>query len=490
MSDAKSVSRAAWRRPDWIALALVSAGAGALRFVRLTQPELQVFDERIYVKDACFYVHAAGRPPCFDHEITTVHPPLGKWLIGWGIKATSFSPIGWRIAAALAGTITVALLYVLARRLLVSTAAAALASGLLAVDFLHFVQSRVGMLDVFVPLFGLAAVLCAVLARDAAARGSPAGRRWWRLGAGLACGLCIAVKWSGLLVLATVVVLTIAWEMGRRPSGSRRDAFNRTLSEEGASLIVTLLLVPLVVYCATFVGRLDGSWLAWPWARGSFYRALWERQFYMYRFHRFLALPNAAQSPVWAWPLVTRPIPYLFQGLPGGRVRYLGGGGNPVVWWTSLIALGACALAWVRGRRAHGEGTIVAGFLWGWVPWFVLSYHRPDVFIYYLLPVVPFMCLALAWAAQRLWRSLGGRAAVAGFTVVAAAMFGLYYPLLTALPISKSTLEARLGIYGNCAAFFEQPAEIPTSIGALSVETTGRLTNREANTPAPAWCAL
>lgn len=135
---------------DWFALAFVTAGAGLIRLYRLTQPSFQVFDERTYVKDACFYVHADGRPPCFDQEVTTVHPPLGKWLIGWGIEATDFSAIGWRIAAAIAGTLTVALLYLLARRLLRSTPGALLASGLLAIDFLHFVQSRVGMPDVFV----------------------------------------------------------------------------------------------------------------------------------------------------------------------------------------------------------------------------------------------------------------------------------------------------------------------------------------------------
>jgi dolichyl-phosphate-mannose-protein mannosyltransferase len=501
-----------WTRADWIALAGVTAGAAVLRLYRLTRPELQIFDERTYVKDACFYVHAGGTPPCFNREITTVHPPLGKWLIGWGIEATDFSAVGWRIAAALAGIATVALLYVLARRLLGSTLGAVLASGLLALDFMHFVHSRVGMLDVFVPLFGLAAFVCLVYDRDATFEPAPDGarKRWsrgglrpWRMGAGVAAGLAAATKWSGLLVLATVILLTIVWEMGARspasnsgsdsPSrpGPRRAAFNRALAEEGGSILVGLFLVPVVVYSATFVGRLEGSYLALPWAHGSFYRALWDRQFYMYEFHRFLALENAAQSPVWSWPFIVRPIPYLFERLPDHYVRYVGGGGNPAVWWPSLVALGAAAGAWLRRRDPlRPEGVILAGFVLGYFPWFVLSYNRPDVFIYYMLPVVPFMCLALAYVATRVWASTAGRAGVAAFAVVAAGMFVLEYPLLTGRPLTEAAWHSRMWIYDDCEPFFDEVATVPTELNGLVVETTEELTNREAGTPAPAWCGL
>jgi dolichyl-phosphate-mannose--protein O-mannosyl transferase len=464
-----------------------TAGAAVLRLYRLTSPGVEVFDERTYVKDACFYVHAAPRPPCFDREITTVHPPFGKWLIGWGIDLTDFSAVGWRIAAAIAGIVTVALLYLLARRLLGSTFGAAIASGLLAIDFMHFVHSRVGMLDVFVPLFGVAAFLFIVYDRE----WSRPGWRPWRMAAGVACGLAAATKWSGLLVLATVVLLTVVWEVAARAGVSRRAAFNRALAEEGGSIAVCLLLVPVIVYSLTFVGRLEGSYLAWPWAHGSFYRALWDRQFYMYEFHRFLAIENWAQSPVWSWPFVTRPIPYLFEELPGGYVRYLVGGANPVVWWTSLLALAYTGAQWARRRVPSGpEGVIVAGFVVGYFPWFVLSYNRPDVFIYYMLPVVPFMCLALAYTGLRLWRSLVGRGAIVVFAAAAVGLFVLEYPLLTARPLEESSFHARMWIYDDCERFFEATATIPRELDGLIADTDEELSNREAGTPAPAWCAL
>jgi dolichyl-phosphate-mannose--protein O-mannosyl transferase len=475
-----------------------------LRFYRLTRPDVQIFDESIYVKDACFYVHAAGRPPCFDREITIVHPPLGKWLIGWGIDAAGFTPLGWRVASAIAGTLTIALLYLLARALLRSTATAAVASGLLGIDFLHFVHSRIGMLDVFVALFGVAAVLCAVYDRDRAlARSGPgpprerwsrAGWRPWRLAAGVACGLAVATKWSGLLVLATVVALTVAWEVrGRRERDglSRRAAFNRALGEEAGSMVVGLVVVPLAVYAATFAGRLDGSLLAWPWAHGSFYRALWDRQFYMYEFHRFLVVRNWAQSPVWSWPLVVRPIPYVYAPA-AASVRFVFGGGNPFVWWSSLIALVYVAARWVGRRDAGGpEGVIVAGFALGYLPWFVLTYDRQAVFTYYLLPVVPFMCLALAYALQRMWSpALVTRVAAVAAGAAAVAMFALAHPLLTAARIPESTWHARMAFYDDCAPFFDRHATLATTVGGREILTSSTLTNREARVPPHGWCGL
>ena len=117
---------------------------------------------------------SAPRRVCGINDLASrAHPPLGKWLIGSGIAAFGYEPFGWRVAVAAAGTLSVALVYFLAWRLLRgvapgrgATVGAIAASGLLAVDFLHLVHSRVGMLDAFIALFVIGAVTFAVLDRD------------------------------------------------------------------------------------------------------------------------------------------------------------------------------------------------------------------------------------------------------------------------------------------------------------------------------------
>jgi dolichyl-phosphate-mannose-protein mannosyltransferase len=159
-----------------LGLLAVTLLAGGLRGYALSSPGTTVWDEYYYARDACVEVKGPS-PVCLRaREQSNVHPPFGKELIGLGIRLFGYTPFGWRIAAWAAGTLTVALLYLLSLRLFRSAGWAALSAGLLAIDPLHFVHSRLAMLDVFVTLFVVAAALFAVLDRDRGGQGACAGR--------------------------------------------------------------------------------------------------------------------------------------------------------------------------------------------------------------------------------------------------------------------------------------------------------------------------
>ncbi|MEA2447107.1 MAG: dolichyl-phosphate-mannose-protein mannosyltransferase, partial [Actinomycetota bacterium] len=155
-----------WSFRDTLAASIVTFIAGLIRLIRLSSPDTLVFDETYYAKDACWYVKVSSSICDTSSEISQVHPPLAKWLIAIGIRIFGYDSFGWRISAVVAGTIGVWLMYLLARKLLRSTLGATITSGLLALDFLHFVQSRTSMLDIFAVTFGTAAVLFCVYDRD------------------------------------------------------------------------------------------------------------------------------------------------------------------------------------------------------------------------------------------------------------------------------------------------------------------------------------
>ena len=68
------------------------------------------------------------------------------------------SSVGWRFATALFGTLAVLLLYVVALTLTRSIGVATAAAGLMAIDGLAIVLSRVALLDTFVMFFTLLAL--------------------------------------------------------------------------------------------------------------------------------------------------------------------------------------------------------------------------------------------------------------------------------------------------------------------------------------------
>jgi dolichyl-phosphate-mannose--protein O-mannosyl transferase len=118
--------------------------------------------------------------------------------------------------------------------------------------------------------------------------------------------------------------------------------------------------------------------------------------------------------------------------------------GSPLVWWASLAALGYLGVTIVRGRRPNDAAVvIVTGFAMLYLPLVALNFKRSFTFIYYLLPAVPFMCLAIGAVAAQWAHSFAPRVILATFVVAALLLFAFFYPVLTAMPVSKSQKEAR-----------------------------------------------
>jgi dolichyl-phosphate-mannose-protein mannosyltransferase len=446
-----------WTKRDTVAVTLVTAVAAIIRGVHLTQPGVIVWDELFYAPESCFLVYRSQEICGVGPGAVTEHPPLGKWLIGLGIEAFGYRPLGWRIAPLIAGILTVPLLYLLARRLLRSTLGAAMAAGLLAIDLLHILQSRVAMLDVFLTFFVVASFLFLIIDRDHNAGGAPQSgpsrggilSRPWLLAAGLAAGGAAATKWVGFLALGAIAGLSLLWTMGRQTSHAWRARLRESIRAEALTLVLAFVIAPFLVYVTSFAGTIQGPILQWPWTPGSWGRHFLGTHRRNLEYHLTVKFVSPWMSPAWSWPLIKRPVTY-FQESSAAGYRYMMAMGNPLVWWTSLAALGCLAGKIVRGRRSADPAVvIVTGFAVLYLPWLIVSAKRSVIFLYYILPAVPFMCIAIAAVAVSWAQSFRTRAAVAAFCIAAVAFFAFFYPVVTAMPLSKAGLEARQW-FRNC----------------------------------------
>lgn len=175
----------ATRAPLWMwpALLVITGIGAALRLFRLDFPHRLIFDETYYVKDGYSVFNFgyerswpenaddsfnAGDPSVIEPTPEyVVHPPLGKWLIGWGIDLFGADDsFGWRFTVAIIGTLTIFLLGVIAWKLFRSAFFACIAAGLLAIDGEHFVHSRTSLLDIVLMAFVLLAFFFILLDRD------------------------------------------------------------------------------------------------------------------------------------------------------------------------------------------------------------------------------------------------------------------------------------------------------------------------------------
>lgn len=185
----------------WAATLITTAIAALIRLTHLDNVPRLVFDETYYVKDAWSLIELGYEgtwPADYDASFAAgdtsglsanasypVHPPTGKWIIGWGMRLLGQSdPVGWRIMGAICGVITVFLLCRLAQNLFRSPAITALAGAFVATDGIAIVMSRTAILDGFLAMFSLAAFLAVVKdQQDARARLGPRLAAWECTGA-------------------------------------------------------------------------------------------------------------------------------------------------------------------------------------------------------------------------------------------------------------------------------------------------------------------
>jgi dolichyl-phosphate-mannose--protein O-mannosyl transferase len=463
------------RRFDVLSPVLVTLLAAVVRLWDLGHPHALVFDETYYVKDAWSQWNlgyptnwpegvdkgfaSGGIPTFLTSGSFVVHPPLGKWLIGIGMWI--FGPdssVGWRIAAALFGTATVLVVYMLGKRLTGSTVFATVAGLLVAVDGVSIVLSRIALLDVFLTFFVALAFLFLVLDRTrhidrlvtlvrrrpdpAYGLGPLVWNRPWLVAAGAAAGAATAVKWSGLYALAAIGVYAVVSDaLARRRAGVALWTWG-ALRQAVASF---LLLVPvaLVVYVA--------SWTGWLVSAGGYDRqastnpweALWIYHQAIYAFHVGLTTPHSYASPAWQWPLLIRPTSmYWHQDTVGQAgctwasncVQAISSIPNPLIWWAGCAAAVYLVVTLVL-RRNWRHAVVLTGVACTYLPW--LLYPERTIFQFYTVAMVPFTALALAFAlreiagagARSIRRRLAGQRVVWVFLGVVVALSAFWYPV-------------------------------------------------------------
>ncbi|MDX3076828.1 phospholipid carrier-dependent glycosyltransferase [Streptomyces sp. MI02-7b] len=496
-------------RAGWFGPLLVAVFAGLLRFWNLGRPHDVVFDETFYAKDSWSMLrlgyegtwpdrkiadpdilgHSANLP-LTDPGTFVAHPPMGKWMIALGEWGFGLDPFGWRFMSALVGTVSVLMLCRIGRRLFRSTALGCLAGALMAVDGLHFVMSRVALLDIFVMFFVLAAFGSLLIDRDRArarlaaalpvgADGSAGpdaatgdrtgtGVRPWRIAAGVFLGLASAVKWNGLYFLAFFMIMTLLWDLGsRRLAGSRRP-YAAVLRRDFVPSVLSLLPVAVATYLVTWTGWFmtddgygrhwaDGRGGTWSWIPAPL-RSLWHYEHAVYQFNVGLHTPHPYQSNPWSWLVLGRPTSFYYQspklGEDGcsaaeGCSRAILSLGTPALWWAACFALAYLLFRWAL-RRDWRAGAVLCAVAAGYLPWF--NYQDRTIFTFYAVAFVPYLCLAVAMALGALIGPPGAdeRRRVVG--TVAAGTLGLlvvwnfiyFFPIYTGQTIPYSAWHARM----------------------------------------------
>jgi dolichyl-phosphate-mannose--protein O-mannosyl transferase len=452
-----------------VAVLAVGLIAGVLRFTHVGYPQRRIFDEYYYSKSACIFL-GYSNDVCdinsSDERFwrqdkndvgSWVHPPVGKWMIALGELAFGVDPFGWRAGAAVTGTLTVMLLAVIVQLLFGSPIWTFAGGLLLAVESLHFVHSRIALLDGFVTFWIVLGFLFLLLDRrwidrrtpdppeqhgdDARPRRTRAPSplwRPWRFASGAALGAGFATKWSALPAIAGAVLLAGTWEVVRRKHLGNAKPIREAIPSEGFGLVLAFMVVPAAVYLISYTGWfLHFGFDLGRWAK---------EQGDIAKFHAELKSVNPYLSKAWEWILLKLPIAYFTDFSVEGVRKVIYGFGNPAIFWGAVAAIPYAVLAWAR-KRDWRAGFVFVTVAFLYFPWFFVP--RPQ-FLFYATPISPFFVLADVYALRDLSevRVEGARERpfvplAVGLVVLAVGLFVFFWPVLTGGPLSDEAWKIR-----------------------------------------------
>lgn len=394
------------------------------------------FDEIYHVRTAM--EHMRGIEP---YEYT--HPPLGKIIIGLGIRAFGLNPFGWRFMGVLFGILMLPPFYVFIKNLFGSTEIASCGTLLFAFDFMHFVQTRIATIDtygvIFIILMYLFMFRYITCPRDTPFDDRKGETRELFL-SGLFFGIGAACKWTAIYAGVGLFLLWLWYRIERYKelkAIGREAEHRRELWKNIGQCIVFFILIPGVIYYMSYYyyGVAKG-WSGFQmYFTKDYAQLVADTQVRMFKYHEGVHASHPYASRWYQWIVDGRPILYFLEYGKNNTESDFAAFLNPFVCWGGLLAM--FAMGWKTFKFKDGKAAfILLGYLSQLVPWIFIS---RITFEYHYFPSLIFLVLAIChcFNSFRL-RDPRWKKFIYSATAACLALFVLFYPVLTGVTISRT----------------------------------------------------
>ena len=405
------------------------------------------FDEIYYHRTAYEFIEGL---PAYENT----HPQLGKIFMVLGALIFGTNPFGFRFMGALFGVLMLPFMYLLARNLTGNKAIGAMAAVIFAFDFMHFTQTRLATIDVFIVFFIIVMYYFMERYLSKSFYDTSLIRTLLPLGAcGISFGLGISSKWTGFYAGAGLAILFFASLFNRyreyryacaRPNSATNGISHKHIMEcfipntikTIAFCMIFFVLVPACIYTLCYIPFKDYS-------SDNFILRMWHNQFSMYNYHSKLEATHAYASSWYDWPTMERPVFYFSNKLGNDIYQGISAFGNPFVWYPAIPAAIYTFYLAIRKKKTVAAFLSV-GLLAQFTPWLLVT---RCTFLYHYFPSVPFLVLMIAYAAAQLRKRLKPRTfyILCGlYTLAVVVLFALFYPVISGMPVSGQYVDAFL----------------------------------------------
>ena len=418
------------------------------------------FDEIYHARTG--FEHATGQDA---YEWT--HPPLGKIIMSWCIMLFGMTPFGWRFAGALVGVLMLPAMYLLAKQLTRRTSMGLTAMLLMALDCMHFTQTRIATIDSYPVLFIILSYffMLRFMQKDIVRRslkrvlpdlalsgffmGCGVASKWIGVYAGV--GLAVLYFWTCLRHLRIGVLCARLKRGGGEFTPDEQQLLDdRDLPAMKRVIVLCLwcllffVAVPLAIYLATYVVHYQARDLR---SVGDFLRLVFDTQVNILNYHGTpgMGMDHPFYSPWYEWPTMQTPMYYASPAFTPAGWRYaIYCFGNPLVWYVGAAGIAYAVCRFVQNHRYRIDGQpgawrlyadtwdvapafVLIGLLAQLLPWILVP---RGTYIYHYFASVPFLILGtvllFSWVLKRLPR--GGWWLLGGYMALTLIMFVLLFP--------------------------------------------------------------
>lgn len=406
------------------------------------------FDEIYHARTAYEMIHHLY---CYENT----HPPLGKAIMAVGILIFGMCPFGWRFMGTLFGVLMIPIIYNFAKKFWGETWICIVTTLLFTFDFMHFVQTRIATIDVFVTLFIMLSYYFMYCYTKLNFYDTPLKKTFIPLGlCGIAMGLSWASKWTGIYSSAGLCVIFFI-QMYKRfreyqyanknIDGSTDGISHKYISDNFVKMFIKTIgfcciffvVIPVIIYTLSYIPFSDGT-------DRAFITKVIEAQKTMFNYHSALSDTHPYSSKWYQWPIMYKPMWY-YSGITADNLREgISAFGNPLVWWAGIPAF-VYMLYLIYKDRDKKAIFLTLGYLSQYAPWLMVT---RTVFIYHYFPSVPFVTVMLGYSFYKIVQKNPQRKKwVFVYTAAAIVLFAMFYPVLSGYPITIS--------YANILKWFD-----------------------------------
>lgn len=387
------------------------------------------FDEIYHARTAYEYIHGL-----YSYENT--HPPLGKLCISLGIFLFGMNPFGWRIAGTVFGIAMLPFIYLFAKRMLKEHFLAVCTTILFAFDFMHFTQTRIATIDVFVTFFIILMYYFMYQYCERSEKGEQLERTLVPLAlSGISMGFGVASKWTGAYAGIGLAIIFFATLYLRWKKDKSLSYVIKTLG----FCLVFFVIIPFAIYTLSYLPFQDSQ-------NSGLIAKMLKNQETMFSYHTEIDATHPYSSWWYQWPIMYRPIWYYSGTVTETIKEGISAFGNPLVWWAGIPAFFYLVYRVIKKRDKKAAFLVVA-YLAQYLPW---VFVKRITFIYHYFPSVPFVVLMLGYSMYQLWKQRPERKQdIYIYTSLAVFLFLMFYPVLSGLPIPTWYVDIFLRWFGS-----------------------------------------